>query len=241
MAEPPENGSQKRYPWKGRLNNTITGDFNVDFEEEKKRLIHSLRVHHPEISDNVLDAIEKVPRHLFVHEKERRYAYSDHPLTIHYGQTISAPHMVAIMCNILDLSPGHTVLEVGGGCGYHAAVMAELIRPGGHVYSIERIAELAEFAQENLRSLGYNDVTIMVGDGSKGLIERSPFDRISVACSAPEIPHVLVEQLTVGGKMVIPVGGYVQELYLVTRTNGIIKEPKGGVVFVPLVGKYGFK
>jgi protein-L-isoaspartate(D-aspartate) O-methyltransferase len=189
----------------------------------------------------VLDAIEKVPRHLFVHEKERRYAYSDHPLSIDHGQTISAPHMVAIMCNHLDLQSGQKVLEVGGGCGYHAAVIAELVGLEGHVFSIERIPELAEFARQNLLSLGYDNVTMIVEDGSQGLPGQAPFDRISVACSAPEVPDVLVEQLIIGGKMVIPVGGYLQELYLVIRTNGVIKKPKGGVVFVPLIGKYGFK
>jgi protein-L-isoaspartate(D-aspartate) O-methyltransferase len=185
--------------------------------------------------------MEKVPRHLFVHEKERRYAYFDQPLSIDHGQTISAPHMVAIMCTCLDLQSGQKVLEVGGGCGYHAAVMAELVGPEGHVFSIERIPELAEFARQNLLSSGYDNVTMIVEDGSQGLPGQAPFDRISVACSAPDVPDVLVEQLITGGKMVIPVGGYVQELYLVTRTNGVIKEPKGGVIFVPLIGKYGFK
>lgn len=189
----------------------------------------------------MFDAIEKVPRHLFVHEKGRNYAYSDHPLSIDHGQTISAPHMVAIMCNHLDLQLGQKVLEVGGGCGYHAAVIAELVGPDGHVYSIERIPELAEFARKNLLSLGCDNVTMIVEDGSQGLPGQAPFDRISVACSAPEVPDILVEQLITGGKMVIPVGGYLQELYLVIRTNGVIKKPKGGVIFVPLIGKYGFK
>lgn len=212
----------------------------MDLEEERKRLIQGLRLRQPDIADRVFDAMESVPRHLFVHEGERREAYADHPLPIGHGQTISAPHMVAIMCDLLDLHAGQKVLEVGGGCGYHAAVMAELVRPGGHVFTIERIRSLGEFATHNLHSAGYDDVSVIIEDGSQGLPAHAPFDRISVACTAPEIPDVLVEQMAVDGKMVIPVGRFMQELYLVTRTNGIKKEPKCGVVFVPLVGKYGF-
>ena len=212
----------------------------MDYEKERRRLIQNLRSRHQEISGRVFDAMDRVPRHLFVHKKEQRYAYADQPLPIGEGQTISAPHMVAIMCNLLMLQPGHIVLEVGGGCGYHAAVMAELVRPNGHVYTIERIPALAKFARHNLHATGYADVTVVIEDGSKGLPEYSPFDRISYAGSSPKINDILVEQLTIGGKMVIPVGEYMQELYLVTRKICIIREPKGGVIFVPLVGKYGF-
>ncbi len=213
----------------------------MDFEAERKRLIKRLRSSHGEISERVFTAMEHVPRHLFINENERRAAYADYPLSIGSDQTISAPHMVAIMCHLLDLKPGHRVLEVGGGCGYHAAVMAELVRPGGHVYSTERIPALGAEARHNLLETGYREeVTVIIEDGSGGLPGEAPFDRISVACAAPEIPEVLVEQLNVGGMMVIPVGRYMQELYLVTRTNGVKKEPKGGVVFVPLLGKYGF-
>ena len=213
----------------------------MDFEKERERLIQGLRSSHGEISERVFTAMEHVPRHLFMSENERPAAYADYPLPIGSGQTISAPHMVAIMCHLLDLHPGHRVLEVGGGCGYHAAVMAELIRPGGHVYTTERIPALGKIGRRNLLEAGYGeDVTVIIEDGSVGLPEEAPFDRISVACAAPEIPEVLVQQLNVGGMMVIPVGRYMQELYLVTRTNGVKKEPKGGVIFVPLLGKYGF-
>ncbi len=212
----------------------------MDLEKERRQLIKGLRSRHPDIRDRVLDAMVRVPRHSFMHESEQRFAYADNPLPIGEGQTISAPHMVAIMCNLLELEPGQKVLEVGGGCGYHAAVMAELVRPGGHVYTIERIPSLAEFARKNLAKTGYEDVTVIIEDGSLGLPALAPFDRISVACSAPEVPDVLVEQLAAGGKMVIPVGRYMQELYLVTKSNGVKKEAMGGVVFVPLVGKYGF-
>ncbi len=212
----------------------------MDLEKERRQLIKGLRSRHPDIQDRVLDAMVRVPRHSFMHESEQRFAYADNPLPIGEGQTISAPHMVAIMCNLLELEPGQKVLEVGGGCGYHAAVMAELVRPGGHIYTTERIPSLGEFARKNLAKTGYDDVTVIIEDGSMGLPSLAPFDRISVACSAPEVPDVLVEQLAAGGKMVIPVGRYMQELYLVTKLNGVKKEAKGGVVFVPLVGKYGF-
>ncbi|MCD4845204.1 MAG: protein-L-isoaspartate O-methyltransferase [Methanosarcinales archaeon] len=212
----------------------------MDFKDQRTRLIQNLRSREKEISNRVLDAMEQVPRHLFIPEKERKNAYADHPLSIGSGQTISAPHMVAIMCSLLDLRPGQKVLEVGCGMGYHAAVMAQLIRPGGHVYAVERIEVLGKSAKKNLLESGIEDVTVVIEDGSQGLPRQAPFDRISVACTAPEIPDILIEQLTSGGKMVIPVGQYMQELYLVTRSNGIIKEKKGGVIFVPLIGKYGF-
>ncbi|PPA79677.1 MAG: protein-L-isoaspartate(D-aspartate) O-methyltransferase [Candidatus Methanomarinus sp.] len=212
----------------------------MDFKDQRTRLIRNLKSRNEEISNRVIDAMELVPRHLFVPENERINAYVDRPLSIGSGQTISAPHMVAIMCSLLDLRPGHRVLEVGCGMGYHAAVMSQLVRPGGHVYAVERIKILGESAKKNLLESGYEDVTVMIEDGSQGLPQQAPFDRISVACTAPEIPDILIEQLTQGGKMVIPVGQYMQELYLVTRSNGITKEKKGGVIFVPLIGKYGF-
>lgn len=212
----------------------------MDFKDQRTRLIRNLKSINEEISNRVIDAMELVPRHLFVPENERINAYVDRPLSIGSGQTISAPHMVAIMCSLLDLHPGHRVLEVGCGMGYHAAVMSQLVRPGGHVYAVERIKILGESAKKNLLESGYENVTVVIEDGSQGLPQQAPFDRISVACTAPEIPDILIEQLTQGGKMVIPVGQHMQELYLVTRSNGIIKEKKGGVIFVPLIGKYGF-
>lgn len=210
----------------------------MEFEEGKKRLIEDLRLHG--ISERVLDAMRKVPRHLFVPERERRNAYADYPLPIGWGQTISAPHMVAIMCELLDIQDGMKILEIGAGSGYHAAVMA-VLAGSGHVYAVETIEGLAFFARDNLKKAGINNVTIIVEDGSLGLPGYAPYDRISVACAAPEILDTLTEQLKTGGKLVIPVGRYFQELYLVTKTDGLKKEAKGSVVFVPLVGKKGFK
>lgn len=209
----------------------------MEFEIKRNRLIEELRQHR--ISERVLAAMKQVPRHLFVPENEQRNAYGDYPLPIGWGQTISAPHMVAIMCDILDIQDGMNVLEIGGGSGYHAAVMAKLAG-SGHVYTVERIEALALFARDNLEKAGIKNVTVIVEDGSLGLPGFAPYDRISVAAASPEILDTLTDQLKTGGKLVIPVGKYYQELYLVTKTDGLKKEAKGGVVFVPLVGKKGF-
>ncbi len=209
----------------------------MEFEIQKNRLIGELR--HHGISDRVLDAMKRVPRHLFVPERERRNAYADYPLPIGWGQTISAPHMVAIMCDLLDIQDGMKILEIGAGSGYHAAVMA-VLAGSGHVYAVETIEGLAMFARDNLKKAGISNVTVIVEDGSLGLLGFAPYDRISVACAAPEILDTLTDQLKSGGKLVIPVGKHFQELYLVTKTDGLKKEAKGGVVFVPLVGKKGF-
>lgn len=193
------------------------------------------------VSERVIRAMSRVPREHFVPQAYLSRAYDDTPLFIGAGQTISAPHMVAIMCDLLDLQEGMKVLEVGGGSGYHAAVMAGLVGPSGHVYSIERLPELANQAQENLAKAGIENVTMIVGDGSIGLALHAPYDRISVAATAPEVPEPLKQQLKPGGKMVLPVGRGYQELVLVTRKNGFAIEEKMGVAFVPLIGEKGFK
>ncbi|MGB4652474.1 protein-L-isoaspartate(D-aspartate) O-methyltransferase [Methanothrix sp.] len=205
--------------------------------DQKKRLLDGMR---GRINESVLDAMSRIPRELFVPEQLRDRAYEDTPLPIGLGQTISAPHMVAIMSDLLDVRPGMKILEVGGGSGYHAAVLAALTGPQGRVYSVERMPDLAAAARRNLQAAGIENVTVVEGDGSLGLPEHAPYDRISVAASAPKIPEPLKEQLQVGGKMVLPVGGGSQELILVTRKNGLLAEEKMGVIFVPLIGKEGF-
>ena len=207
-------------------------------EEERKRLVDTLR--RQGINERVLEAMMQVKRELFVPSRISDQAYEDHPLPIGEGQTISAPHMVAMMCDYLELEKGEKVLEIGAGSGYHAAVTAELIGEKGHVYTIERIKWLADFSRENLKRAGYKHVTVQLGDGTLGLPEHAPYDKISVTCAAPDVPPPLVEQLKTGGKMVIPVGRYMQVLYLVNKTDGVKKERKCSVVFVPLVGRYGF-
>jgi protein-L-isoaspartate(D-aspartate) O-methyltransferase len=209
----------------------------MEFEIKRKRLIEGIRQHN--ISERVLAAMERIPRHLFVPDNEQIDAYADYPLQIGCGQTISAPHMVAIMCDLLDIKDGMKILEIGAGCGYHAAVMADLAG-SGHVYTVERIESLALSAQSNLKKAGIKNVTVIVEDGTLGLPQFAPYDRISVAAASPEILESLTDQLKAGGKLVIPVGRIYQELYLVTKNDGLKKEAKGGVIFVPLIGKKGF-
>ncbi len=210
----------------------------MEYKTERDELIEELKSYG--IGERVLKAMRKVPRHLFIPEEVRKYAYVDRPLPIGENQTISAPHMVAMMCDLLDIKKGMQILEIGAGCGYHAAVMVELVEDG-HIYTIERRESLANTARENLKVAGYSNVMVIVGDGTLGLSEHAPYDRISVACAAPDIPPPLLEQLKYGGKMVIPIGRHSQELYLVEKKDTIIKKRSGGVMFVPLMGRYGFR
>lgn len=186
----------------------------------------------------------KVPREEFVPDEYRRYSYSDTPLPIGYGQTISAPHMVAIMTELLNLQPGQRVLEVGTGSGYQAAVIAEIVGVDGHVWTVERIPQLAEFALNNIRRTGYLDrVSIVVGDGSEGFEPAAPYDRIIVTAAAPDVPRPMLEQLKDGGRLVIPIGNlWLQVLKVIIKEGGKIRhETSIPCVFVPLIGRYGFK
>ncbi len=191
------------------------------------------------VDERVLQAMMKVKRELFVPGKCKSMAYADMPLPIGHGQTISAPHMVAIMAQLLDLREGMKVLDVGTGSGYHAAVMAKLVGSTGYIYSVEIIPELVKMARENLKATGIGNVTVVQGDGSLGLPEYAPYDRINIAASAPEVPKPLVDQLAKGGKMAVPLGSYYQELVLVTKENGITVQKLMAVAFVPLVGRFG--
>ncbi len=214
----------------------------MDYDEKRERLAERLR-YELNLSKKVYEAIKKVPRHLFVPERYKEEAYVDTPLPIGYGQTISAPHMVAIMCELLDLKEGDKVLEVGTGCGYHAAVVAEIVGKKGKVISIEYIPELAERARTILQALGYDNVEVIVGDGSKGYEKEAPYDKIYVTAAAPDIPKPLVDQLKPGGKIVIPIGDSVQWLIVVEKDEegNVRKRNWGSVRFVPLRGEYGFK
>ncbi|OPY33691.1 MAG: Protein-L-isoaspartate O-methyltransferase [Methanomassiliicoccales archaeon PtaU1.Bin124] len=215
----------------------------MDFEKARADMVMRLRALGVVHEAKVVAALEKVPRHQFLPPSMGDLAYIDRPLDIGEGQTISAPHMVAIMAEALELRPGMKVLEVGAGSGYHAAVMAELIRPGGKVYSLERIEKLANQAWKNLEAAGYgNDVDVIVADGSKGLKEHAPYDRISVAAAAPRIPEPLMDQLKPDGIMLVPVGdpGY-QEMKKVRKKGKRYEiEEMGAVMFVPLVGEHGY-
>ncbi|MHB8585364.1 MAG: protein-L-isoaspartate(D-aspartate) O-methyltransferase [Thermoplasmatota archaeon] len=195
-----------------------------------------------EASPRVAEVLRRVPRHRFLPDAARSYAYRDEPISIGEGQTMSAPHMVALMATWADFQAGHRVLEVGGGSGYHAAVAAELVSPGGHVWSVERVASLASSARRNLAETGYADhVTVVEGDGSAGLPHEAPFDRIFVTAAAPAVPSVLVDQLVVHGRLLIPVGSRdVQEMVLVEKQGTVGARDLGPVRFVPLLGQFGF-
>lgn len=212
----------------------------MGYDEKRERLAKKLK-EELDLSEKVYNAIRRVPRHLFVPERYRSEAYVDVPLPIGFGQTISAPHMVGIMCELLELKEGEKVLEVGTGCGYHAAVTAEIVGKSGLVITIERIPELAEMAKNNLSLLGYDNVVVIVGDGSAGYPEMAPYDKIYVTAAAPEVPEPLLEQLKNGGKMVIPIGETYQMLYVIEKDGEIRKRSWGAVRFVLLYGKYGFR
>ena len=193
-----------------------------------------------DISDErVLEAMERVPRELFVPDQERDHAYADAALPIGHGQTISQPYMVARIAEALALRPGERVLDVGTGSGYQAAVLAEL---GTEGVTLERIPELAERARASLAAAGYPQVDVRVGDGTLGVPELAPFDAIAVAAAAPAFPETLYEQLRPRGRLVVPVGGeHLQRLEVIVRS------PEGPAVvhsvpcrFVPLVGREGF-
>nr|WP_167711486.1 MULTISPECIES: protein-L-isoaspartate(D-aspartate) O-methyltransferase [Thermococcus] len=195
-------------------------------------------------SEKVRQAFLKVPRYLFVLPEHKKWAHVDEPLPIPGGQTISAPHMVAIMLELAELEEGMNVLDIGTGSGWNAALAAELVKTD--VYTVERIPELVEFARKNLEKAGYADrVHVIIGDGTKGFPPKAPYDRILVAAGAPNVPEPLVEQLKPGGKLIIPVGSYHlwQELYEVIKLkDGSVKVKRhGGVAFVPLIGEHGWK
>lgn len=213
-----------------------------ELDERWKRTVKALVGERLIRSDEVRQAFLKYPRYLFVEERYRGYAHVDEPLPIPAGQTISAPHMVAIMLELAELEPGMRVLEVGTGSGWNAALIAELVRD--EVYTVERIPELVEFARRNLERVGVKNVHVILGDGSKGFPPKAPYDRIIVTAGAPKVPEPLVEQLKPGGRLIIPVGSYHlwQDLYIVEKTEkGEIREKRwGGVAFVPLIGEYGW-
>lgn len=189
--------------------------------------------------DRVLDAMLQVPRHVFVSEEFRARAYEDHPLPIGKEQTISQPFIIAISLQALELDGSESVLEVGTGSGYQAALLAQLAR---QVYSVERHGELADNAENTLRELGINNVQVSVRDGSQGWKEYSPYDAILVSAAAPSLPRSLLEQLADGGRMIIPVGPpHAQQLQLVRRTgSATTTDTVEGCRFVPLVGAEGY-
>lgn len=190
--------------------------------------------------ERVLDAMRRVPRHLFVPRGYEQEAYQDHPIPIGEGQTISQPYVVAAMSEALELQPEDKVLEIGTGSGYQSAVLAEL---ANQIFSMERIPELAERARRVLQAIGYQNITVVVGDGSEGLPAEAPFHAVLVTAAAPDIPAPLFSGLAEGGRMVVPVGTSCgQQLHLIRKIDG---EPVVRLLdlvrFVPLIGSRGYK
>ena len=221
------------------LESAMTGGDQSGFDARRRAMVESDLVRRGIRDARVIAAMASVPRHEFVCEEYRSQAYEDHPLPIGEGQTISQPYIVAVTLDALALQGSETILEVGTGSGYQAAILAEL---GGKVFSIERHETLARGARAVLARLGYSNVEITVGDGSQGWPEHAPFDVIVVAAAAPQIPAALFAQLREGGRMVIPVGpANAQDLQLVRKKDG-----RPSVVslnacrFVPLIGEQGY-
>jgi len=204
--------------------------------DRERRLMVDQQLRARDIRDaRVLDAMLKVPRHLFVPEPQRALAYGDFPLPIGHDQTISQPYIVAFMTQSLSMEPGDRVLEIGTGSGYQAAVLGTLAKD---VYTIEIVPPLAERARETLKNLGYRNVQVRAGNGYLGWPEHAPFDRIMVTAAPDEVPAALVRQLKIGGVMAIPVGTVFQELRILRRTaTGMETLSTLPVRFVPMTGK----
>jgi len=222
------------------------GAWNLEFiydmtYEEQRHLMVEEQLRARGIKDErVLKAMETVPRHLFVNEDIEDRAYDDCALPIGEGQTISQPYMVAIMTELLELKGEERVLEIGTGSGYQSAVLSMLC---AEVFTVERVESLAVKARKLLKSLGYENVKVFVKDGTLGLPEYAPFNGIIVTAGAPDIPEVYIEQLNMGGRLVIPMGSrFSQTLYQIKKTpSGIVTKTSTPCVFVPLVGRYGWE
>jgi len=216
----------------------------VDWRERNESLIKWMKGTGALKSEALEKALRAVPRHNFVPKKSEEQAYIDEPLPIGEGQTISQPSTVAAMTEALDVRPGQKILEVGTGSGWQAALLAKVTGPKGFVWTIERFSGLAETAKRNLENAGIRNVKVLAGDGSLGVKEGAPYDRIMVTAACPDIPAPLLEQLKVGGKMVLPIGDlYTQQMFLIekVREGSITRKSLGGFRFVPLVGKHGFQ
>ena len=209
---------------------------DADFETARNRMVDRLVEAGRIDRQRTIDALRAVPRHEFVPESRRSAAYADRPLPIGEGQTISAPHMVAIMADLLAPERGDSMLEIGTGCGYHAAVTAEIVGDES-VYTVEYVESLAEAARERFARLGYGAINVRVGDGWRGWPEHAPYDGAYLTCAAPELPEAVIKQLKTGGRLIAPVGTTQQTLTEVRKTDsGLERTSHGGVRFVEMQG-----
>lgn len=190
--------------------------------------------------ERVLEVMREIPRHLFIPEQHRPYAYEDHPLPIGEGQTISQPYMVALMTEALEVKEEDKVLEIGAGSGYQAAILSRL---SSQVYTVERISSLALRCEKLFQELGYKNIKVKIGDGTEGWEEYSPYNGIIATAATAEIPPPLIKQLATNGRIVIPVGNSFSQDLIVGKKikNTLIKKSVCSCVFVPLIGKYGWK
>ena len=205
-----------------------------DMDQQRERMVERQIERRGIENPRVLQALREVKRHLFVPPDEVSEAYEDHPLPIGHGQTISQPYIVALMTESIDPRASDRVLEIGTGSGYQAAVLSKVVKS---VYSIEIVEALGREAQKRLKDLGYENVTVRIGDGYQGWPEAAPFDAIVVTAAPPEVPQALVDQLAEGGRMVVPVGTAFQELLLIEKKKGgeVTKRVITAVRFVPMV------
>ena len=212
----------------------------MDFDSLREFMVKTQIIPRGIKDERVLNAMKKVPRHLFVDDSMQNRAYDDMALSIGEAQTISQPYMVAVMTELLELKGNEKVLEIGTGSGYQAAILAELAK---EVYTVERIAALADRAKRRFQSLGYHNICIKVGNGTLGWPEESPFEGIILTAGTPKIPEPLMEQLSEEGILVGPVGDrFSQQLVKIRKSKGKTKEEyHTPCVFVPLLGKYGWQ
>ncbi len=212
----------------------------IDFPKARAKMVEEQIIERGIKDPRVIAAMKKVPRHLFVEEALQSQAYNDHPLPIGEKQTISQPYMVALMTEAMELKGKERVLEIGSGSGYQTAILAEM---AGEVFSVERIRSLAIRARKLVYDLEYFNVEIKIFDGTYGWTEKGPFDAIIVTAGSPDISQAFYDQLSMGGRLVIPVGNSdVQDLFRITKTEeGMKKENLGGCRFVKLIGRYGWE
>jgi protein-L-isoaspartate(D-aspartate) O-methyltransferase len=218
----------------------MNGNGTQPFATERFSMVESQLRQRGIRDERLLAAMSKVPRHEFVSQQNWNEAYADHPIPIAEKQTTSQPYMIAAMVQAAQIKPEDRVLEIGAGSGYQTALLAEL---ASQVFAVERYASLAETAQKTLERLGYRNAKIVTGDGSLGLAEAAPFDAIIVSAAAPRIPQALMDQLAVGGRLLIPVGEADQQVLQLVQRNAdgsISVRTLEGCRFVPLIGEQGF-